>query len=81
METYEKHILTAEQMKPAPKDIPDVMKDFREGITPVETPPDERSRITIEEVQRAERIREREEARPIEETSPAAAAFTPVSET
>ena len=41
--------------KPSPEETTvegDVFRAIREGTTPVETPPDERTRVTVEEIQR-----------------------------
>ena len=83
MRGYEKHEFSKEMAKPFQEETTvegDVFRAIQEGTTPVETPPDERTRVTVEEIQRLRRMREREEARPIEPVAPAASAFTAVSE-
>ena len=72
MRTYERHELAQGQLKPLPEGLPKThVEIIAEGETPIVTPPDERSKLTIEQVEAAERIRAREEARPIEEEIPA----------
>ena len=66
MRTYEDHELTPEMTKTVPEEIPDPMAAMREILATLDPVPDERSKITIEEVERAERVREREAERPIE---------------
>lgn len=80
MDGYEKHYLTAEMSKPAPEGIPNLLAEMQEGETPPDVP-DEFSRLKIEEVQAAERIREREELRPLEpETEPITSAIWHMSD-
>ena len=73
MRTYEHHYLTEEMQKPFPESL-------QKGVElppPVDVP-DDFSAMKIAEIERLERIRQREEERPIEETP--ASVFTPVSE-
>ena len=73
MKTYESHELTPEMAKPAPEGLIDPMTQYREMLetVPVEPVPDDFSRMKIEEVQAEDRIREREELRPITPETPA----------
>jgi len=74
MDGYEKHYLTAAMSKPAPEGLeldevvfPDVLDEF--------------SAMKIEEVQAGDRIREREELRPVEpETEPVTTALWHISD-
>ena len=75
---YEKHEFSAEMAKPAPEGLLDPMALYREMLEthqPLErsTEPDLYANQVIDQVLRARRIAEREEARPIEPEAPVAA--------
>jgi hypothetical protein len=79
MDGYEKHYLTAVMSKPAPAGIPDLLAEMQDYVPP--DVPDEFSALKIEEVQAADRIREREELRPLEpETEPVTSALWHMSD-
>jgi hypothetical protein len=70
METYEKHEFPAEQLakprKPPAPEAPEQLRVLAE-MTDAVAPPDQRTELMKAKVERWERIREREEYRPIED--------------
>ena len=76
MRTYENHYLTEEMQKPFTESARKAME--LELPPPVDVP-DDFSAMKIAEIERLERMRQREEERPIEEPAPASV-FTSVSE-